>query len=81
MARKQNQITSAPCLISNKSSSIFQLCYADIIFFHLFNFFAGGEPTVPEQLKEFPLLVEHYNRVLNVPEIKAWVEKRPKTEQ
>jgi len=45
------------------------------------NVFANGEPKVPEQLNKFPLLVDHYNRVLNVPGIKAWVEKRPKTER
>ena len=49
-------------------------------FFDLFNNWLGkGEPKVPEQLKKFPLLVEHYNRVLNVPEIKAWIEKRPES--
>lgn len=59
---------------------IFQLTYADITFFSLCNIFAEGEPTVPKQLTDYPLLVEHYNRVLNVPGIKAWVEKRPKTD-
>jgi len=58
-----------------------QLSYADITFFNMCNVFANGEPKVPEQLNEFPLLVDHYNRVLNVPGIKAWVEKRPKTER
>ena len=57
-----------------------QLTYADIIFVDLMNFFVNGEPTVPEQLKKFALLAAHYKRVLDVPEIKAWVEKRPKTE-
>ena len=40
---------------------------------------AKGEPEVPDVLKPFPLLVDHYNRVMNIPEIKAWIEKRPKT--
>ena len=56
-----------------------QLTYADIMFFDLMNIFAKGEPTVP-QLEKLPLLAAHYQRVLNVPRIKAWVEKRPKTE-
>ena len=30
--------------------------------------------------KKFPLLAEHYKRVLNVPEIMEWVKKRPVTE-
>ena len=59
---------------------IFQLTYADITFFSLCNIFSEGEPTVPKPLTDYPLLVEHYNRVLNVPGIKAWVEKRPKTD-
>ena len=59
---------------------LLQLTYADIAFFDLFNgWLAEGKPEVPEQLNKFPLLVEHYNRVLNVPEIKAWVEKRPES--
>jgi len=58
-----------------------KLSYADITFFNMCNVFANGEPKVPEQLNKFPLLVDHYNRVLNVPGIKAWVEKRPKTER
>jgi len=58
--------------------SLMQLTYADIAFFDFFNsFLAQGEPKVPEQLNKFPLLVEHYNCVLNVPEIKAWIEKGP----
>ncbi|XP_020630103.1 glutathione S-transferase-like isoform X1 [Orbicella faveolata] len=58
-----------------------KLTYADIMYFDFFNgFLAKGEPNVPEQLDKFPKLVEHYSRVLNVPGIKAWVEKRPKTD-
>ena len=50
------------------------------MYFDFFNgFLAKGEAKVPEQLEKFPKLVEHYNRVLDVPGIKAWVEKRPKT--
>ena len=55
-----------------------QLTYADISFFDFFNgYSAGGQPTVPKELQKFPLLTEHYNRVLNVPEIKTWIAKRP----
>ncbi|XP_067047614.1 glutathione S-transferase 1-like [Acropora muricata] len=57
-----------------------KLTYADLIFFNLCNIFAQGEPKVPEQLKNFSSLVDHYNRVLSVPDINAWIEKRPKTE-
>ena len=58
-----------------------QLTYADISFFDFFNnFLAKGKETVPKELDNYPLLVDHYNRVLNVPEIKAWVEKRPKSD-
>lgn len=57
-----------------------QLTCADITFFDLMNLFSSGEPTVPEPLEKFPLLVDLYKRVLEVPGIKAWVEKRPKTD-
>ena len=61
--------------------SFLQLTYADILFFDFFNnFLAKGEETVPKELNNYPLLVDHYNRVLNVPEIKAWVENRPKSD-
>ncbi|KAL9962499.1 hypothetical protein ACROYT_G031604 [Oculina patagonica] len=57
-----------------------KLTYADIIFFDVFNNFLGkGDPAVPEHLSKFPKLVEYYKSVLDVPGIKAWVEKRPKT--
>ena len=58
-----------------------QLSYADILFFDFFNsFHAKGKEDVPGELEKFPLLVEHYKRVLNVPEINEWVKKRPVTE-
>ncbi|CAH3186622.1 unnamed protein product [Porites evermanni] len=58
-----------------------KLTSADILFFDFCNsFLSKGEPTVPEPLKKFPLLEKHYNRVLNVPEINAWITKRPKSE-
>ena len=39
-----------------------------------------GKEDVPGELEKFPLLVEHYKRVLNVPEIIEWVKKRTVTE-
>ncbi|CAH3184710.1 unnamed protein product [Porites lobata] len=57
-----------------------EMTYADITFFNMCNAFAEGKPIVPKQLSEYPLLVEHYERVLNVPQIKGWIEKRPKTD-
>ncbi|XP_073252274.1 probable glutathione S-transferase 5 [Porites lutea] len=58
-----------------------KLSYADITFFDFFNnFHAKGKEDVPGELEKFPLLVEHYKRVLNVPEINEWVKKRPVSE-
>lgn len=58
-----------------------QLTYADIAFFDLNNGFLGqGKPDVPDHLSKFPKLAGHYKRVLDVPGIKAWMEKRPKSE-
>ena len=34
-------------------------------------------PDLEQLFKKYPLLDGHYKRVLDVPEIKAWVEKRP----
>lgn len=66
------------CLLTKLFLFSLQLTYADISFFDFFNGYSvGGQPTVPEELQKFPLLAEHYNRVLNVPEIKAWIAKRP----
>lgn len=57
-----------------------QLTYADIAFFDLNNGFLGqGKLEVPDHLKKFPKLAEHYERVLKVPGINAWVKKRPDT--
>ena len=62
------------------SVSFLQLTYADIsIFDFLNNILLGGKTDVPKELDKFPLLAGHYTRVLNVPEIKAWIEKRPQT--
>jgi len=73
-------------LENNRPSSVvvflFQLSHADIVFFDFFNnFLCQGKPEVPEQLGKFPKLQEHYKKVLDVPGIKAWIEKRPKTER
>ncbi|XP_073251979.1 glutathione S-transferase-like [Porites lutea] len=64
-----------------------KLSYADISFVEFINSFSlmvkkqkdDGKPApdLEELFKKFPLLDGHYKRVLNVPEIKAWVEKRP----
>ena len=63
------------------SVSYLQLSYADITFFDLFNnFHSKGKEDVPGEPEKFPLLVEHYKRVLNVPEINEWVKKRPVSE-
>ena len=71
----------APSVTAIFSVSYLQLSYADITFFDFFNsFHAKGKEDVPGELEKFPLLVEHYKRVLNVPEIKEWVKKRPVTE-
>ena len=81
-ARLKNNISNSE---SNLNALIFvpfpsQMTYADITFFNMCNAFAEGKPIVPKQLSEYPLLVEHYERVLNVPQIKGWIEKRPKTD-
>ena len=83
--------TKLLCTKANDSflfSSFLQLSYADISFVEFFNNLSllvkkqkdEGKPAVPdleELFKKFPLLDGHYKRVLDVPEIKAWVEKRP----
>ena len=58
-----------------------QLTYADIIFFDLMNLLEKVEPTLMKALEKFPLLAAHYKRVLDVPEIKKWIETRPVTER
>nr|XP_058952801.1 glutathione S-transferase-like [Pocillopora verrucosa] len=58
-----------------------KLTYADITFFDFFNgFMNNGAPTVPDCLSKFPRLVAHYEKVLENAGIKAWVERRPKTD-
>ena len=81
-ARLENRIIQPESNLNALFSLLFpsQMTYADITFFNLCNVFAEGKPIVPKQISEFLLLVEHYKRVLNVPEIKAWIDKRPKTD-
>ena len=81
-ARLKNNIINSESNLNALISLPFpsQMTYADITFFNMCNAFAEGKPIVPKQLSEYPLLVEHYKRVLNVPQIKGWVEKRPKTD-
>ena len=67
-----------------------QLTYADISFVAFVNGIkvsidnqkAKGNPTpdIDELIGKYPLLVAYINRVLAVPEIKTWVEKRPDSE-
>jgi len=58
-----------------------QLTHADIMFFDFFNNFLGkGKPEDPEHFSKFPKLEEHYKQVRDFPGIKAWLEKRPKTD-
>jgi len=43
--------------------------------------FDEGNPlSIPEELKNFPLLAEHYDRIMNIPSIKKWLEERPVTQ-
>ena len=81
-ARLKNNIINSESNLNALISLPFpsQMTYADMTFFNMCNVFAEGKPIVPKQLSEYPLLVEHYKRVLNVPQIKAWIEKRPKTD-
>ena len=37
-------------------------------------------PNIDEIIGKYPVLVAYINRVLAVPEIKTWVEKRPDSE-
>ncbi|CAH3155181.1 unnamed protein product [Porites lobata] len=67
-----------------------KLTYADISFVAFVNGIkvsidnqkAKGNPTpdIDELIGKYPLLVAYINRVLAVPEIKTWVEKRPDSE-
>ena len=52
----------------------------DITFFDFFNNFTKGKEVIPGEFEKFPLLMEHYKRVLSVPEINEWLKKRLVTE-
>ena len=63
-------------------SAVFpQVSYADFGIFNSFDFFfAKGKLVVPDELKDFPLLTDHYNRVRSLPNIKTWLKERPVTD-
>jgi len=54
------------------------LTYADLSLFHIFSFFNGK--LLPGHLKKYPKLDIFVRKIANLPNIKAWIEKRPKTE-
>ena len=49
-------------------------------FFDFNNLHSKGKEDIPGELEKFPLLMEHYKRVLNLPKMNEWVKKRPVTE-
>lgn len=55
----------------------FQITWADI---YLFEVFYGLKHTSPHLIEKHPKLGEFINKVANEPKIRAWLEKRPKTE-
>jgi len=60
-----------------------KLTYADISVFNTLNYawFDPGNPlSTPGELKKFPLLAEHYERIMNIPAIKNWLKERPVTQ-
>jgi len=59
-----------------------KLTFADISVFNILNYawFDPNDPlSSPEELKKFPILAEHYERIKNVPAIKKWLQERPVT--
>ena len=61
--------------------SLQQLSYADIVFFNLINYaFGQGKLETPNDLKEYPLLQKHFELVMNIPNIKKWLQERPLTD-
>ncbi|KAJ7389532.1 hypothetical protein OS493_030917 [Desmophyllum pertusum] len=57
-----------------------KLSHADIAMFNLLNYaFAHGKQVVPDEVKHFPLLAGHCARIMNIPNIKKWLEERPET--
>lgn len=72
-------ITLHPLSLGSFVSS--QLTYADIAVFNILNYawFVPGKPVVPEELQGFPVLAGHYERIMEIPAIKKWLEERPVT--
>ena len=56
---------------------MFQLTYADIFFASLLDFIVQ---LAPDSTKEFPTIIADFkDGIMELPAIKAWVEKRPVT--
>ena len=70
-----------PCTFTNDLLTFFpQLTFVDIVFFTFENsWLAQGKLEVPEPIKSFPKLVAHHKRVMDIPNIKKWLETRPVT--
>ncbi|PFX16267.1 Glutathione S-transferase 1 [Stylophora pistillata] len=57
-----------------------KLTYADIAVFNMLNhLFVQGKVKVPEEIQAYPLLESHYKRIMEIPNIKKWLEARPET--
>lgn len=58
-----------------------ELTYADIHFFAFFNsFMVEGRIETPKELADFPHLLALYNGVMELPNIRKWMETRPESE-
>ncbi|XP_028513215.1 glutathione S-transferase 4 isoform X2 [Exaiptasia diaphana] len=54
-----------------------KITYADIAVFCFLNgYLAGGALEAPNEIKNYPLLVDFYNRVMNEPNILEYLKKR-----
>ncbi|KAK3749219.1 hypothetical protein QZH41_000849, partial [Actinostola sp. cb2023] len=67
-------MAEASCLETDEER---KLTYADILIFNTCESGPGGH--IAKVLDNYPELKAHHQRVGEVPGIKAWVEKRPKT--
>lgn len=56
----------------------FQLSYADLAIFHIFWFM--NHKILPGALRKYAKLDEFVTRISDIPNIKKWIETRPKTE-
>lgn len=67
--------------ILEKSGGVFLLgetySWADLHIAHTLSFFE--ETVSPDTLKGYPKLLKFKEAVFNIPQIKKWVEERPKT--